>query len=230
VSKSVRYTPQIGGVSAIWAQIVPDSGTIRTEISDKPRPLAICGVFVPLSGTNTPEIGGVGVGSGRSGGGWAVHGLTSSWSGDSQGAVGLEVEVPAAFVGEVVMSHAEWEEVVDVGGSTVLPRVEVVDFAVLECGVTQRAGRVDNAEGTPLVSAGEPLATAQQESGSFGSDDRGCDSVEAGPASDRLHGEAVVGEVEPDLESGAFVASFGEGAFVDDDGDVRSGAGREPAR
>ncbi|MEN9823670.1 MAG: hypothetical protein RLZ04_2096, partial [Actinomycetota bacterium] len=65
------------------------------------------------------------MGSGRPGGGWAVVGDHATWSGDSQGAVGLECEVPAAFVSEVVMLHTQGEEVVDVGGSTVLPRVEV---------------------------------------------------------------------------------------------------------
>ncbi|MEN9824172.1 MAG: hypothetical protein RLZ04_2598, partial [Actinomycetota bacterium] len=64
---------------------------------------------------------------GGSSGGWAVVGDDSAWSGDSQGAVGLELEVPATFVGEVVMLHAEREEVVDVGRAALLPRVDVMD-------------------------------------------------------------------------------------------------------
>ena len=88
--------------------------------------------------------------------------LTSSWSGDAQCAVGKQLEVPAAFVCEVVMPDAEWEEVVDVGGAAGFPGVEVVDFAVLERGVTQRAGRVENAERSPLVAAGESLASSEE--------------------------------------------------------------------
>ena len=46
--------------------------------------------------------------------------------GDRQRAVGGEVELPTAFVGGVVVSAAEWDQVVDVGEAGVAPPADVV--------------------------------------------------------------------------------------------------------
>ncbi|MSX54584.1 MAG: hypothetical protein F2772_03535 [Actinobacteria bacterium] len=43
----------------------------------------------------------------------------SSWSVYFEGAVGVQCELPAAFVHQVVVAGAQWHKVVDVGGATV---------------------------------------------------------------------------------------------------------------
>ena len=66
--------------------------------------------------------------------------------GGGEGAVGCEVQLPAAFVDEVVVAVAEWQQVVDVG-RPVLEGVpgDVVDVAVLEWCVAHGAGSVEHA-------------------------------------------------------------------------------------
>jgi hypothetical protein len=50
-----------------------------------------------------------------------VDGGVAAGLGGGEGAVGGEVQLSAAFVGEVVMFRAQWDEVVDVGRSVVQP-------------------------------------------------------------------------------------------------------------
>ena len=55
------------------------------------------------------------------------------WSGPCGDSVGGHGERPAAFVDEVVVAFAEWQQVVDVGGAAVVcPPSDVVDLGVAE--------------------------------------------------------------------------------------------------
>ena len=49
--------------------------------------------------------------------------------GDGELAVGGEVELPVPVVDGVVVGDAEGEQVVEVGGASVFPPVDVVEFA-----------------------------------------------------------------------------------------------------
>jgi hypothetical protein len=79
---------------------------------------------------------------------------------------GVEFEVPAALVYEVVMSGTPGDEPVEVGVAVVgVPFVEVMDLAVVEgyVAVADAAGAVDRSEGASLVVGGESAAASHVE-------------------------------------------------------------------
>jgi len=75
---------------------------------------------------------------------------------DGEGAVGGEVEVPVVVVDEVVVTRAEWHEVVEVGGAALLVGVDVVDVAAVERGVAvaEGTGAVHRSQGAALGAVG----------------------------------------------------------------------------
>ena len=62
----------------------------------------------------------------------------------------VEDDLPSVVVNAAVVNSAEWDEVVEVGGTTVLPKHDVVDFAAGEFDVTHRARCVHDSEGVFL--------------------------------------------------------------------------------
>ena len=88
--------------------------------------------------------------------------MSSVCSVDLETSVWQEFDVPAAFVHEVVVFVAEWDEVVEVGWSAVVPFPDVVcltppgpDGAALET-----TGVVDGVECSPLGGGSGPVCAA----------------------------------------------------------------------
>jgi hypothetical protein len=65
---------------------------------------------------------------------------------------------PAGVVDQVVVSEAEWDEVVDVGGSELFPPHDVVDLAPLERrgAPGDRTGAMDCSQRPALFTVGDP--------------------------------------------------------------------------
>ena len=114
-----------------------------------------------------------------------------SWSVYFEGAVGVQCELPAAFVDEVVVAGAQWHEVVDVGGAAVGGPVHVVCLGELEWCVAQRARAIRGPQCTPLRPVRQALFATQQQSHPIRADDDGCDGAQAGPAAHGLDRDAV---------------------------------------
>ncbi len=76
-------------------------------------------------------------------GGWECNGFEYLTVGlyPLEGPVFVEDDLPSVVVNAAVVNSAEWDEVVEVGGTTVLPKHDVVDFAAGEFDVTHRALR-----------------------------------------------------------------------------------------
>ena len=143
---------------------------------------------------------------------------------DVEAAVGGEFEVPAAFVGLVVVAGAEGDEVVEVGWSFVFPGLEVVGLAPGDgsFAVGPGAGGVDGFEGGPLGGAGGASFAAEV--------DGDVVIVEEDGSEDGVAGEAVEGGVGEAGSLGGFAGGVGVGAVccgfcVDDDDDGGSSLG-----
>ena len=92
--------------------------------------------------------------------------------GDGEVAVGVEVEFPAAFVGEMVVAAAEGQQIVDVGRAMLegVPG-DVVRLGVFEWCVAQRTGAIEHLERAPLLAVRQPCFATQKDAHSVGGDD-----------------------------------------------------------
>lgn len=92
---------------------------------------------------------------------------------DLDGSIVIEPDGPSSIVNVVVVSAAEWDQVVEIGWSTVPPIPDVVDLASREHDIAAwpGAGRVHGLEGSSLGPVGGRPRRAEREDLSLGSDD-----------------------------------------------------------
>ena len=107
-------------------------------------------------------------------------------SGPGADPVGGHGEGPVAFVYEVVVGFAQWEEFVEVGSAAERPWDDVVDSAVVEgdLAVGVGAGAVHGSQCASLGPVGGALLASDVECFAVGSE---CDRVDRGVAAHALH-------------------------------------------
>ena len=86
-------------------------------------------------------------------------------SGDHEGSVACEVELPAAFVDDMVMPGTQRDQILEIGQAAELPRKDVVDLAAVEHHVAAVEGTaaIHRLERSPLSSVGVADLTAHVE-------------------------------------------------------------------
>jgi len=109
---------------------------------------------------------------------------------DDKRAVGFEADFPAAFVHQVVVSAAQRNEVVQVGGAAVFPWPDVMYLAMLKLAVAaaEGAGGVHGAQGPALGTVGDTDLAPGVEYDAVDADGVRHDGGFAADATDRVGG------------------------------------------
>ena len=108
--------------------------------------------------------------------------------GDGEGAVGGDMQLPTALVGQVMMPSAERGQVVDVGQALFDAVVgEVMDLRVLERCVSQRTRPMERSQGPSLGTIRQSGFATEEQPHAVGADDDGRDLADARPAAHGLH-------------------------------------------
>lgn len=121
----------------------------------------------------------------------------------------------------MVVSVAERDQVVEIGGPAVFPLGDVMCLAPVDGAVAvgPSAGGVDGFECNPLAVGGGAVGSADVDGFAFGIEDNFADECVAAKPTDGFVGEGFAVEC---FAGGVFVWAVEEGVCVDDDGDPGS--------
>ncbi len=136
-----------------------------------------------------------------------------------EGAIGEQLDVPSTFVDQVMVLGAQGDEVVEIGGATLLPGPDVVGLTVVDRAIAAAPGTasVERSERRPLARGRGSVPATDIDRHAIRTVH---DPLEHGVATQPS--QCIVGEVQSigGLGDGAWMAPPNQGGLIDDDGDV----------